>query len=292
MLGYGIKETTATTGTGTLTLSAVTGFPRFSDAFVVGELVEYSLLNSSGEPIESGMGTIGASNTLERSRVTVTYSSGVYNDVNPTAVSLTGTTTVICTVVPSVTATVMPGINSTQTYSGVAAQRVLMDARLNFSATGSITLAANQLYMQPFYLSTECVATGIALRIVTGVSAKLLRAGLYKLDNNSSPKTLVDETAALSVATSGVNLTGSFTSNHRLVPGWYCIAFVSDGSPAVGSVTGHLLMNPTGILSTNSVLSPTSYNYGSHTFGPLPATPPTAVTAGSTQHPAVGLTIL
>jgi len=39
MLGYGIKETTSTTGTGTLTLAAVTGFPRFASVFSVGELV-------------------------------------------------------------------------------------------------------------------------------------------------------------------------------------------------------------------------------------------------------------
>ena len=292
MLGYGIKETTNTTGTGALTLSAVTGFARFSDRFSVNETAYYSLLDSSGQVIEEGVGTVGASNTLSRSRVVTTFTSGVYNDVNPTAVSLTGTTTVICTAISSSFAPIMPGINSVQTYSGSAAQRVLMDARLNFGSTGSVTLAANQLYMQPYYLSTECIATGIAMRVVTGVAGKLLRAGLYRLNNNCSPAVLVDETAALSVATTGVNLTGSFAANHKLLPGWYCIAFVSDGSPAIGGVVGHVLVNPTGILSTNSVLAPTSYNYGSHTFGPLPATPPTAVTAGSTQHPAVGLTIL
>ena len=292
MLGYGVKETTTTTGTGTLTLSAVTGFPRFSNVFSVGELVMYSLLDSSGQPIESGIGTVGASNTLARSRVTATYVAGTYNNASPTAASLTGTSTVICTGIPSGFATVMPGINATQTYSGSPAQRVLMDARLNFGSTGSITLSANTLYMVPFYLATECVATGVAARVVTGVAGKSMRAGLYRLDTNASPAVLVDETGSISAATSGVNWSGSFAADHKLAPGWYCIAFVSDGAPAIGSVASHMLMSPVGILSTNSVLAPSSYNYGSHTYGALPATPPTAVTAGSTQHPAVGLTII
>lgn len=292
MLGYGIKETTATTGTGTLTLSAVTGFARFSNVFSVGEVVMYSLLDSSGQPLESGIGTIGASNTLIRSRPTATYSAGTYNDITPTALSLSGTTTVICTGIPSSFSTAMPGINSTQTYSGSAAQRVLMDIRLNFGITSSFTMTANQLYMVPYLLSTDCIATGIALRVVTGATGKLIRVGLYKFDNTSSPALLVDETSALSVATTGVNLTGSFATNHKLTPGWYCIAFVSDGTPAIGTVSSHLLVNPVGILSTNSVLSPTSYNYGAHTFGALPTTPPVAVTAGSTAHPAIGLTIV
>jgi len=292
MLGYGIKETTSTTGTGTLTLAAVTGFPRFASVFSVGELVMYSILDGSGHPIETGIGTVGASNTLARSRVTATYSSGTYNDVNPTAVSLTGTSTVICTGIPSGFATTMPGINATQTYSGSAAQRVLMDSRLNFGSTGNVTLSANALYMVPFYLATECVATGIAARIVSGVAGKSMRAGLYRLDANASPALLVDETGSISVATSGVNWSGSFAANHKLAPGWYCIAVVSDGAPAIGSVASHILVSPVGILSTNSVLTPSSYNYGSHAYGALPATPPTAVTAGSTQHPAVGLTIV
>lgn len=292
MLGYGIKETTATTGNGTLTLSAVTGFPRFSNVFSAGELVMYSLLDSSGQPIESGIGTVGAGNTLARSRVTATYVAGTYNDASPTAASLTGTSTVICTGIPSGFATVMPGISATQTYSGSPAQRVLMDTRLNFGSTGSVTLAANTLYMVPFYLATDCVATGIAARVVTGVAGKSMRAGLYRLDANASPAVLVDETGSISVATSGVNWSGSFAANHKLAPGWYCIAFVSDGSPAIGSVASHVLMSPVGILSTNSVLAPSSYNYGSHAYGAMPATPPTAVTAGSTQHPAAGLTII
>ena len=100
----------------------------------------------------------------------------------------------------------MPGINSTQTYSGSAAQRVLMDIRLNFGITSSFTMTSNKLYMVPYLLSTDCIATGIALRVVTGATGKLIRVGLYKFDNTSSPALLVDETSALSVATTGVNL--------------------------------------------------------------------------------------
>ena len=43
----------------------------------------------------------------------------------------------------------MPGINSTQTYSGSAVQRVLMDIRLNFGTTSGFTMTANKLYMVP-----------------------------------------------------------------------------------------------------------------------------------------------
>ena len=73
MLGYGVKETTTTTGTGTLTLTSVSGFPTFANAFSVGDLVEYSLLNSSGQPIETGVGIFGASNTLARTYPLVTW---------------------------------------------------------------------------------------------------------------------------------------------------------------------------------------------------------------------------
>lgn len=63
-----VQETTATTGTGTLSLDgAVTGYRTFNSAFSNGDLVYYTIDNNAGE-WEVGIGTIG-SGTLARTTV-------------------------------------------------------------------------------------------------------------------------------------------------------------------------------------------------------------------------------
>lgn len=296
MLAFGIKETTASTGTGTLTLSSVSGFPRFSDGFPVGAVVYYSLLDSNGAPLESGIGTVGASNTLSRDRVLATYSGGTYNDLTPSAVSLSGTTTVICTGAASSFQTVYPNINTANTFGGSALQRVVLDTRFNLNSTTStgLTLVADRLYLVPFYLGFDCIATGITLRIGTGVAAKSLRAGIYQLDHLGCAADLIGETSATACATSGVNWSASFTSgNKKMAPGLHCIGLVSDGAPAIGTIGSGLRFGPFGISSGANVISPNSYAYAAHTFGALPEPVPTALTAaGIGAYPCVGLTIV
>jgi hypothetical protein len=90
-----VKETTTTTGTGTVTLSAVSGSVRFSDAHAVNDLVPYGIM--SGGDWEWGIGTVGAGNTLARTTVQATFVAGVYDTTSPTAISLSGTSTVIVT---------------------------------------------------------------------------------------------------------------------------------------------------------------------------------------------------
>lgn len=68
MLANGVKETTTTTGTGTVTLSAVTGYPRVADVVPTGAPVDYAI--QSGNNREAGIGTVGAGNTLTRVRAT------------------------------------------------------------------------------------------------------------------------------------------------------------------------------------------------------------------------------
>src|SRR3972149_1608813 len=98
MFANGIKETTATTGIGALTLSAVTGFVRFSQKHSIGAdfPFPYSILDSIGAPLEGGIGYLSAASTMVRAKVLWTYSASVYLDVAPTALSLTGTNTIIC----------------------------------------------------------------------------------------------------------------------------------------------------------------------------------------------------
>ena len=86
-----VKETTSTTGTGTLTLAgAVTKFQSFS---VVGDgnTTYYAIESGNGTDWEVGVGTYTASGTT-LSRDTILESSNAGS-----AISLTGTSTVFCT---------------------------------------------------------------------------------------------------------------------------------------------------------------------------------------------------
>lgn len=87
-----VKEGTSTTGTGTLTLTAMTGWARFADAYAVSDVVPYAIEN--GDNKEVGLGTVGASNTLARTTVLATLVAGVYDDTSPVAITLSGSSTV------------------------------------------------------------------------------------------------------------------------------------------------------------------------------------------------------
>ena len=87
-----VAETTDTIGTGTLTLNQVNGFARVSDAFSVGEIVYYSIKNGINR--ETGIGTVGAGNILQRTTPQVTLVAGVYDDSAPLSINLTGSSDV------------------------------------------------------------------------------------------------------------------------------------------------------------------------------------------------------
>lgn len=82
------KETSTTTGTGTLTLAgAVTQFRAFDDCFDVGEQVYYAIEGQTGTEWEVGIGRLATSSTLSRdtilassnSNAAVNLSSGTKN---------------------------------------------------------------------------------------------------------------------------------------------------------------------------------------------------------------------
>ena len=88
-----VRQVTATTGTGTITLGAA-----YSNAFIMlqsdsriadGDLVNYTI--EDGNDRERGVGTYTATGTLlARTFVQATLVAGTLDDTSPTAITLTG----------------------------------------------------------------------------------------------------------------------------------------------------------------------------------------------------------
>ena len=94
MLKHGVQGNTTTTGTGTVTLSAVAGMSPASARFIVGAFMDYAIFDANGNK-EWGIGTVGASNTLARTTITGTLVGTTYT-VGGTALSLSGSASVAC----------------------------------------------------------------------------------------------------------------------------------------------------------------------------------------------------
>ncbi len=92
----GVKATTLTTGTGDVTLAEVSGYVPFPLAFSVGDTIPYAIHN--GQNWEWGVGTVQAGGVLERTTVASTLVAGVFTDVAPARITLTGVSEVVCAI--------------------------------------------------------------------------------------------------------------------------------------------------------------------------------------------------
>jgi len=95
-----VKETSTTTGTGTLNLAgAVSGFQTFVAGIGNSNTVYYAIVNDSGTEFEIGLGTVTDASPDTLSRTTILESSNSDSAVNFSA----GTKTVFCTLPASKT---------------------------------------------------------------------------------------------------------------------------------------------------------------------------------------------
>lgn len=227
MLANGVKETTATTGTGsTLTLSAVSGFVRVSDAFGVGEHVWYGLESGDGSR-EWGYGAVGASNTFERLLPTATYVSGTYDKTTPSRISLSGTSTLIVVNHAASENVAPPRIANL----GSSDRRSCNLPVFNAGSLGSFAIGANAINYFPVFWPGGYPIGTIYADITTAAAGKYIRLGLYELGEDGAPQKLIVDSGALSVA-SATQISASI-GPLSLTSGWYAGAMLSDGAPSV-----------------------------------------------------------
>lgn len=212
MLANGVKETTATTGTGTVTLAAVTGFVRFSQAFAVGEIVSYAIRD--GNNWEWGIGTVAASNTLERTTCNAKFDAGSYV-TDGTKLTLSGSAEVFCDLHKASAAEMRNGnIPELKTSGGMHYAGDITGTNLG---AGAVT--AGRTTFVPFKVGRRMTLTAIGFNVTTGAAATLGSAGIYANTVSGGfdvPGALLASASGLDTSTTG-DKTGSVSLT--LVPG-------------------------------------------------------------------------
>ncbi len=288
MLGNAIQQTTATTGAGALTLSAAAGYPMLSDDFALNVPFAYALLDATGLFVESGIGYLSGASTLVRATVSVTFVAGVYNNVNPTAVSLSGVTTVICTPHAATLESMLPTVDS----QSASVSRYLMNAGRNMSTT-TLALTALRLYHVPFLLRTAARVASLGVNVTTaGAALTVARAGIFACNEKGYIGVMLATTADLDCASTGVKV-GTLASPIALPPGWYFASVVASATCTLTSYSSALAnVFGGGPLGFSTASPPIPIDYRHETLGSavLPSAANTTTTAslvGATHTPVV-----
>lgn len=230
MLANGAKETTATTGTGTVTLSAVAGYPRFAQVLGVGQFVDYAI--KSGENWEWGVGRLAAGNTLERSAVTAKFESGTYTKNPTTGLSLAGTSDVFCTAHAATNGIGAGGGSLDRTKSTVLSAH-MVKLSTNPENSGYTPFGANRLMWFPFVWPSgiDRFTTGVRLNLFSAGGTKM-RIAIVEPGDPVTTSRIIAQTGDIPTNTSGIK-TATFAAPVPMPLARYYIGVLCDGTPNI-----------------------------------------------------------
>lgn len=207
-----VKETTATTGTGTVTLAgAVTGFRTFSSVMATSDTCFYAIVDEATGDWETGLGTLASSTTLARTTVIassnsnalVSFASGTKN----VFLTAPGSELVLDSQVRGGASSLSERLGTISNFASPNAGGVVTGQYYDnsFQGTASSTLAgaANQIDLAPYYTSVTLPIDQIGAAVSTAVASSQFKIVIYDADASGWPNNLLYETAALSSAATG-----------------------------------------------------------------------------------------
>ena len=252
-----VKFTTATTGTGTITVgSASSGYQTPAGASIAtGTTVNYTI--EDGTAWEVGYGVYTVSGTT-LTRVLISSSTGSLLNLSGSAV---------CFI--SATAEYLNGA------ARIGAPRAAVSAGRyyppdgNYVASGTFTTTANRLYVAPFsgFINADAMVMEVTSGATGGTGARM---GIYACDSGGAPGVLIEEVSAVSMATTGVKVS-TFTAA-RLIgrPVW--TAFVVDSAtPVVRASQTYSGVQYTQLGSSSTSTASAAGLYKAFTYGTLPS---------------------
>jgi hypothetical protein len=230
MLGNWARCTTTTTGTGNLTLSSVSNYPTINDSVGLVVRFYYCILDdSTGDPIEAGVGYLSGSTTLVREKILATYVSSTFDQTSPSAVSLAaGTKRVIVAAIMQSSNPALPIVGNSfgAKYLGNGATRADLTA-----GTFDAMNLDGRLNAFPWYHDYGGEVDAFVCLVNTAQASKIARIGLYTVSmTTGTPETLIVESGSIDIASTGVKVS-TFTAR-VIPPGWYVIAVLSNSTTA------------------------------------------------------------
>lgn len=251
MLANWVRQTTVTSGTGDLTIAAVSGYPTFSDEFVVGQPFYYALVkDSDGAPVEVGIGKLSSATVLQRTTVLQTF-DGSFNNAPSGPVNLSGTHRVLCagtmqqggvTAFPGITsvaslraAVLYPHVAGANTKALVANAPMIVSGRLDASGKGVSAL-------------------GVNVSTLGGTGTNKMRIGVYSVNTDGSPGALVAETGDMATNTTGLKSASLVGGKKNIPPGWYYFVLLSDVGVTLsaGSTSVTAQVSPLGMVNAST----------------------------------------
>ncbi|MFA7287681.1 MAG: hypothetical protein WC055_02275 [Melioribacteraceae bacterium] len=143
------------------------------------------------------------------------------------------------------------------------------------------SFAANQVYVTPYLICSPHTVLQIRVPVTTGVAGQSIRMGLYSADVNGYPDALIEQSGAISVATSG-EYSYTFASALALTGK---LVFMAVNCTSTG-VVFRLWIGPVNLLPRTAGNPPVAGYRFAHGFGSFPANfPGSAIeTTNGNQH--------
>lgn len=289
MVGDFIEMTTATGGTGALTLSAVTGSPGYADLFGASgtRFVEYAIdeftdaTRSQLAQSEAGIGALTLSTlSLARSKIEATWNGTTYVTASPSAITF-GTTAanirVVCAPLAGLPAFAVPWMQ------GAVGDAIGVSSFHHFNATGTMAVVANTEYYVPFLHCGTPDVVQASIVVTTAVGSTNCKAAMYELGTDGQPAVKLFDIASGTPLSTGTTGNKSATIAAYLPPGWYYFGLIFSGAPTLRAPT-QMWSTPGGTSSGSNAWCLSGS--GSYTTG-LPAPRATALAINTTNCPSV-----
>jgi hypothetical protein len=224
-IGSWARESTATTGTGTITLSgAITGRTALGDSLSDGEVFPYVI--EDGNNREAGIGTYTVSGTtVARTEVRENLISGTYDNTSPSAITLSGSAEVYIGETPS--STLSPFNKYTPINTTIKEIQNPTIARAS-NSNRSFIVARQWLVEWPVFGVMELASLGVEI-LTIATTGSTARIGIYQKNALTNIWELLDQTAQITTnGTTGKKTAALSAGTLTLNPGFYGISIGSD----------------------------------------------------------------